>query len=276
MNSTSVFIHAISVIAPGLKTWEDCSQIFRGNAIYEDTEIPKLVPELLPKNERRRTTQTIKLALCTAANAIESAGIEANETCSVFASSNGDLDIVDRVCNDLLLPDHPISPTQFHNSVHNAPAGYWAIATHSRRPSNSISAGPFSFASGLMEAITMAEAEQETVLLVAYDYPTVEPLTTLATTFIPFGCALLISANTSLNTSFSSKRKPLAKLQLKGYSLNECEPLKNSKLEALCTQNPIAQSLRLLEPLAMLDETEQCEIRLPSSENNYLSIHVSK
>ncbi len=272
MNTSSVFIHAISVIAPGLENWDDCSQVFRGNATYEDTEIPKLVPELLPKNERRRTTQTIKLALCTAANAIESAGIETHETCSVFASSNGDLDIVDRVCNDLLLPDHPISPTQFHNSVHNAPAGYWAIATHSRRPSNSISAGPFSFASGLMEAITMAEAEQETVLLVAYDYPTVEPLTTLATTFIPFGCALLISANTSLRPG----KKPFAKLQLNGYSENECELLKNNELEALCTQNPIAQALRLFEPLAMLDETEQREIRLPASENNYLSVHVSK
>lgn len=271
MNSSSVSIDAISIIAPGLDNWEECSQVFRGNATYEATEIPKLVPELLPKNERRRTTQTIKLALCAAAQAIESADIEANETCSVFASSNGDLDIVDRVCNDLLLPDHPISPTQFHNSVHNAPAGYWAIATQSRRPSNSISAGPFSFASGLVEAITMAEVEQEKVLLVAYDFPTVEPLTTLATTHIPFGCALLISTKASSNP----EKKPLAKLQLKDYSTNKHEPLKNKKIEALCEQNPIAQALRLFEPIAMLNETEQRDIRLPASENHYLTVHVS-
>ena len=276
MNSSSVSIHAISIIAPGLENWEECSQVFRGSSTYEATEIAKLVPELLPKNERRRTTQTIKLALCTAGKAIESAGVEANEICSVFASSNGDLDIVDRVCNDLLLPDHPISPTQFHNSVHNAPAGYWAIATHSRRPSNSISAGHYSFASGLLEAVTMAEIEQETVLLVAYDFPTVEPLTTLATTHIPFGCALLISADTSFSSSLSSKKKPLAKLQLNGYSTNKNEPLKNNKLEALCAQNPIAQALRLLEPLAIFDEKEQGEIRLPASENNYLTVLVSK
>mgnify|MGYP002075717815 CR=1 FL=1 len=30
--------------------------------------------------------------------------------------------------------DRLISPTRFHNSVHNAPSGYWSIAARSTRP----------------------------------------------------------------------------------------------------------------------------------------------
>lgn len=269
MNHPTVSIHAISVVAPGMDDWTTCASVLRGDTNYTPAELPKLIPELLPKNERRRTTPTIKLALYTAEQAINSSDFDISDVSSVFASSNGDLDIVSRICTDILLPDHPISPTQFHNSVHNAPAGYWAIATKSRRPSNSISAGHYSFAAGLMEAVTMANVENENVLLVAYDSPTAEPLTSLAATHIPFGCALLISASTD------SERKPMAQLQLKGYSSDECEPLKNAELESLSGQNPIAQALRLLEPLATLSENEQREILLPASDNNQLIVHIS-
>ena len=47
-----------------------------------------------------------------------------------------------------------LSPTRFHNSVHNAPAGYWGIATGAHGPHRlRLCAYDASFAAGLLEAL---------------------------------------------------------------------------------------------------------------------------
>lgn len=270
IHAHSVYVHTVSVVAPGIGDWPTCREIFQGKKPYTHEVLPKLAPELLPKNERRRTTNTIKLALSAAEQAIRFPGIDISRISSVFASSNGDLDIIDRICSDLLLPDHPISPTQFHNSVHNAPAGYWAIASHSQRSSNSICAGHYSFAVGLVEAITMAGIEKQATLLVAYDHPSTEPLTSLAETRIPFACGLLLSTDPDTVQG----QKPVARLQLAGYDNNESRPLQNSELEQLCKQNPVAQSLRLLEAIA--SGNKYLEVRMPASDRQQLVIHITQ
>src|SRR3546814_16767116 len=48
---------------------------------------------------------------------------------SVFASTHGDLPIMDYMCATLASEPRTISPTKFHNSVHNAAAGYWTIGS---------------------------------------------------------------------------------------------------------------------------------------------------
>ena len=48
--------------------------------------------------------------------------------------------------------ERELSPTRFHNSVHNAPAGYWSIATQSREPSTSLCRDDESFQAALLEA----------------------------------------------------------------------------------------------------------------------------
>ena len=48
---------------------------------------------------------------------------------SVFTSAHGDLAVNDYMCATLATQPTAISPTRFHNSVHNAAAGYWTIAT---------------------------------------------------------------------------------------------------------------------------------------------------
>jgi hypothetical protein len=90
---------------------------------------------------------------------------------TVFASSGGDSEVLDKICTALTLPDRPVSPTHFHHSVHNTPAGYWSIATRCTQPSLSLSAYDDSFAAGLMEAAALAWTDQTRVLLIAYDLP---------------------------------------------------------------------------------------------------------
>ncbi|MDX1335493.1 MAG: beta-ketoacyl synthase chain length factor, partial [Gammaproteobacteria bacterium] len=163
-------IAAIGMVGPGITGWETGREILsQDNSFDIQAELPPLKPELLPANERRRTTPLIKLALQAAQDALGQWEGDSTELGTVFASASGDVDIVDKIITSLLMPGSPVSPTHFHNSVHNAPAGYWSIATHSHAPSTSISAYDATFAAGLVEAATSVVIEQRPVMLVAYD-----------------------------------------------------------------------------------------------------------
>ena len=94
----------------------------------------------------------------------------------MFASSDADLNIIHRISLALTQTPRLVSPTDFHNSVHNAAAGYWSIAVGARAPSSTISAYDFSFAAGLAEACTLVRSIGCDTLLVAFDLPPPQPL----------------------------------------------------------------------------------------------------
>ncbi len=238
----SVFINSVGIIGPGIDNWSHCKKILADDEPNIISELPKLALTILPPNERRRTTKMIKLALHVAKEAITDADVSATNVSSVFASSNSDLAIVDRICSDLLLPDHPVSPIQFHNSVHNAPAGYWGIGTGSRRPSTSLSAGLYSAMAGLIEASTLALIESETVVLIIYDCPVDGLLKDIARVNLPFACAMVLTAQQT-DTSF-------ARIRLLGSTDAPCSKLKNDALGLLCSDNAAANTLLLLESIA--------------------------
>jgi hypothetical protein len=86
-----------------------------------------------------------------------------------------------------------VSPTKFHNSVHNAAAGYWTIAAECTRPYTSLSAGEQSFGAGLLEACMQALSENENVLLVAYDIDARGPLAPVASSKGLLSVGLIVS-----------------------------------------------------------------------------------
>lgn len=238
-------IKGVSVIAPGLHDWPHAQQVLRGEQAWAKTPLEKLKPALLPPNERRRTTQLIKLALQAAEAAQQHSGIAAEELASVFASSDGDTFIVDRLCDALTLPERPVSPTQFHNSVHNAAAGYWAIAAKAQRFSTSISAGAASFAAGLLEAMSFVSVENEAVLLVAYDTALPEPLDTFGISHEHFATALVLAPEGEAG---------IATLAL-ANDATENETSLPEGLSDLRQANPAAEVLPLLQALATETET---------------------
>lgn len=237
-----LYIHGIGLTAPGMSTWTEGAAVLRGDSLYEKTQLPAFAPHMLRPNERRRTTALIKLALQVAEQAIDHSNMAPDQTCSVFSSSEGDIDIVDKICLALTEPDRPVSPTNFHNSVHNAPAGYWAIASSCQLPSVSISAGPGSFVGGLLEAAGISVVENLPALLVSYDLPPPEILKPLIPIEEPFGSALVISPHGNSDS--------LVKLQLELTAGDTHTTLSDPSLEALRLSNPAARSLPLLKAIA--------------------------
>ena len=126
-------------------------------------------PAILPPNERRRAPDTVAVALAVAQAACANAGRDPAQLPTVFASTYGDLAITDYMCSTLAKAPTTLSPTRFHNSVHNAAAGYWSIATGCHQPYCALGAGRYTFANGLFAAALQVCADQTDVLYVAYD-----------------------------------------------------------------------------------------------------------
>lgn len=236
----SVYINTLSIAAPGLLGLEQAMPVLTNKSPWQTSELPKLAPQLLPANERRRMTSYIKLAIYVA----EAANLGDKALPAVFASSNGDFYITNHICNTLTMTPKYVSPTQFHNSVHNAPSGYWAIAAKSPAASTSISSGDSTFSSGLIEAVTQVLSLQEDVLYVAYDFPATAPLDKFSDVTEPFATALVLSLNKA-NNNFGE-----IKLKITNDNVNKSDCI-NTSLNVLQKRNPIAASLPLLEALCL-------------------------
>jgi hypothetical protein len=235
-----VGVAGIGMVAPGIENWaQGRERLLAGDACDLAAPLPKLTGDILPANERRRITTHIKLALQCAQDAMAGATSAPADVATVFASSGGDLEIVDKIITSLGQPGKPISPTQFHNSVLNAAAGYWSIATHSHAASTSLSAHDASFAAGLLEAATQVEVEGHPVLLVASDPLSPPTLHASRPLVAPFGVALLLV--------------PAPAQWVVTIELGQADAFSEmgaAELERLRGGNPAARSLPLLAQLA--------------------------
>ncbi|ODB88176.1 hypothetical protein A3193_04685 [Candidatus Thiodiazotropha endoloripes] len=236
----SVTIKKIGVVAQGIGNWQEATALLQSEADYQGGELPPLKPSMLKPNERRRTTRTIKIALQAAEEALQD--LTGTETlASVFSSSEGDLDIIDQICLALTEEGRPVSPTQFHNSVHNAPAGYWSIGAGSRQGSSSLGGLNGSFAAGLMEAAVQAVVERVPVLLVCYDQPPPELLQPFMPIGEPFSIAMLLTAESE---------RGIARLNLSTVPDGEESRMSKPALETLRLSAPSARSLPILQAIA--------------------------
>ena len=235
-----VAVRGIGLCGPGLPDWPAGQAALGGAYQPSDTIIP--AAELLPATERRRTVPIVRLALAVGSQAVRQAGADAGDLATVFASSGGDGETVHAILETLASTSREVSPTRFHNSVHNAPSGYWNIATGSRAPTTSLCAYDDSFAAGLLETAAQVHETGEPVLLVAYDVPYPAPLAAVRRIVAPFGMALLLApADTAgmaaLTLELRQTDQPPA-------------PMGDPALETLRLGNPAARSLGLLAALA--------------------------
>ena len=189
----SLFIEGIGLIGPGLDGWPDSRAVLAGDATYLPTPANLRASDMLPAAERRRAGAPIKLALAVAQQAFLQAGRKTKTAATVFTSSDGDCDNVHAINQILATAPLEMSPTRFHNSVHNAAAGYWCIAAESHEPSTSLCAHDASFVAGLLESATQVTVDNAVVALIAYDHPYPEPMCALRPNAAPFGMALIFT-----------------------------------------------------------------------------------
>lgn len=195
MSALQVYVEGIGLWSAALADFAALKAQEHGAGVAPPPARPTAA--MLPANERRRAPEAVLLAVEVAGQAVAMSGRAAAELPCVFSSAFGDLLISDYMCTTLAQAPNELSPTRFHNSVHNAPAGYWTIATGCRAPSSAVTAGHASFGAGLLEAATLCASEHQPVLLVCSDIAGHGPLGEMSGSQASFGCALVLSPQVS-------------------------------------------------------------------------------
>jgi len=187
-----------------MEGWAAAARVLSGQQPFEPKPVAKPAVSLLPPAERRRAAPSVAWSLAVAQEAAANSGLEASAFAVVFVSSDGDGDIVHRLCTALATPAAAVSPTDFHNSVHNAATGYWSIGAHSMAASTALCAYDNSFAAGLLEAACQIATEKRPVLLVAVDLPYPPPLSPYRPVRHGFAAALALEPGSQWEVSIDT------------------------------------------------------------------------
>ena len=259
-----VFVEGIGLVGPGLDGWQASRALLAGTAAYLQRPTVVVASDLLPAAERRRTGLPVKLAMAAGREAFVNAQRNAATTATVFTSSSGDGENLHYICSTLASAEREISPTRFHNSVHNAPAGYWSIATRSQAPSTSLCCHDASFAAGLLDAAAQIVVDGEPVAVITYDQAYPEPLHAVRPLSANFGMALVLTAQPTAQV--------FAALDVSYAPGPNATPMTDSELEHLRATVPAARCLPLLAALA---GGTPAVVDLAYGEHHHLHIEVT-
>lgn len=264
MTALHVFIEGVGLLGPGMADWAQGQEQLAGRAQGQWLKTVLAAPAHLPPAERRRAGAVIRVSQTVGYAAVAAAGIGTQGLVSVFTSSGGDGVNCHEICSQLASDDRLISPTRFHNSVHNAASGYWGIATGAMAASTALCAFDGSFAAGLVEAITQAVVQAEPVLLVAFDTDYPEPLRSCRSVPDTFGLALVLSPVRTAHSLGRVSLNPASYL-----SPDPADVLEDAVLEAQRQSIPAARGLPLLAALVRqqagvvrLDYLDGCRLEL--------------
>ena len=247
-------IDGIGFLAPGIAGWPAAADVLAGRAVYQPAPTVLTPPAVLPPAERRRASRLVKAALGVGLEAVTQAGADASALATVFSSSSGDGHNCHALCETLASDDRAVSPTRFHNSVHNAAAGYWGIATGAMAPCQVICAYDASFGAGLLDALGQVVLDRQSTLLIAYDSEYPEPLFAKRPVPDVAGVGLVLTPERT--------ERSLARITVTPSTAN-AEPLADAALENLRTAIPALRALPLLRKLALGEGGAICLDYLP-------------
>lgn len=258
MTTMHAYIDGIGLLGPGLTGWEQGRAVLTGAQPYVAAKTALPAPAMLPAAERRRSGPLVRVALAVGVEA--GAGQDLARLATVFSSSGGDGVNCHELCEMLASNDRQVSPTRFHNSVHNAAAGYWSIGAGAMETASVLCAHDGSFGAGLLEALAQVVVDGVPVLLIAADTAYPEPLHGARPIPDEFAIGLLLSP--------TQGPRSIARI---GAALSGLPPtaMADATLEALRSAIPAARSLPLLDAIArgqmgelVLDYLEHARIAL--------------
>jgi Beta-ketoacyl synthase, N-terminal domain len=239
-----VGILGVGLLAAGLEGWATGREVLAGARPFDPCRVPDPDASILPANERRRSSDCVRWAVQVAQEAMAQSGLDPHEVGTVFASSGGEMEVLDKLCRALATTERVVSPTLFHQSVHNTAAGYWGIATSCQQSSTALSCYDDSCAAGLLEAVTYACIEERPVLFVAYDLPAPVPLNGARPIASAFAAALVLTPSVSQALAIADVRLTAADGRDVSHAFSQ-------EFERLRLDNPAARLLPVLQALAM-------------------------
>lgn len=247
----AVDLAGIGAWGPGFNNWAELQALLGNSAPSHEsggelqwvTQVPK--PEIIPANERRRAPLPVRAAVDVSWQALQQSGLPSSAVACVFGSGLGDTEITDYMCRVLTTAEKQLSPTKFHNSVHNAAAGYWTISTGCMKSANSIAAYQNTAGLALLEGIIQCQQHNEPVLVTLFDTAAHDAYRQIFACEQSFAAALLL-------VPAGTAAAPLARLVMDDEvaSINVAPRFPHEQLNQLYRDNPSAKVLGLLQQLA--------------------------
>lgn len=258
-------VHGVGAWGAGFANWADLQTLLSGGVIEDHgTKAPK--PEIIPPNERRRAPLPVKLAVESSWQACQQASLDPATLGCVFVSGLGDTQLTDYMCKVLAGDHKALSPTKFHNSVHNAAAGYWTISTGCMQAANSVAGYQHSVPLTLLESLLQAQAEQRPILMTFYDAPVSPVLQPLLQNQHSFAVSMVIAPVTLSGMPPAINAHPIT-----ACVSEPCQHWPEREYSgslAECYQsNPVARVLPVLELLA-----DKAALQMPLSEQTSLTL----
>lgn len=262
MKKIEFSIAGIGAWGSNFQNWQQLKQLLNGESLDEHgLKGPK--PDIIPANERRRAPLPVRLAVETSWQATQASVYDPKDLSCVFVSGLGDTQLTDYMCKVLAGENKALSPTKFHNSVHNAAAGYWTISTGCMQAANSVAGFDESVSLTLLEALIQADAEQRPMLMTFYDAPSSQILKKLLKNEQSFAVSMIVvpSSLTGNKADYSITVEPQA--------CTWPEASWSDDLNNCYQTNPVARILPLLSVLAN-------DVKNISKQNSVISMPLSK
>ena len=256
-----VNLAGIGVYSEQYTDWSQFCAVLRGEDVEPQT---KLAPELIAPRERRRAPAFVKMAVEVMDQACKMADADRGAVAQVFASGMSDMQITDYMCRTLATMPATVSPTKFHNSVHNASTGYWSIATGSHLPANAVSGYSHSASIALLEGVLQAADEGVPVLVTVQEMAAPLPFQSVYASQHPLAVALLL-------TPANGDGNAVARLSLEveaGLAGHEISPTP----DAIDVDDNFSRELLALLVAAASEDSSVVRLDLPGSAS--LSITV--
>jgi len=261
---TAIALRSVGICAPGLDGWTQAAPVLAGDAAFLPVALPKHAVEGLAQTERRRINETSRLACLAAYDAFAHApGVLPPQTPTVFTSSDGDGAVLAQTLAALGQREIAMSPTAFHNSVYNAPAGYWSIAARATAASTTVCAAQASLGVAMLEGMSQVQATSGPVLVIAADAPFPEPIGALGASRLSFACALLIDT--------LARSGNAARLERWRIVADTAATQTGDEIDEAFTGNCSAQALPMLRALA---RGKAARVPLPYLDGTWLDLEI--
>jgi len=160
-----MYVQSIGFWSPG---YADPAAWCRG-AVFSEADVPPV--ELLRGSLRRRATSQTRAAVEVLGQVIEKARWDGSQVSTIWGTAHGEHATSIAMFEWMSRGEGKLSPTQFHNSVHNTAGGYASIAQKNTATSTTLTGAGELVVSGFVEAAGLLQQGREEVALVFFDEP---------------------------------------------------------------------------------------------------------
>jgi hypothetical protein len=202
---TELDLASVGIWSERFADWQQFAAVVGGKPVAVE---PRPLAARIPAKDRRRAPLFVRMGIEVMDQACRTAAVDASSIATVFGSSLGDVEITDYLCRTVASEPRSLSPTRFHNSVHNACTGYWSIATGSHYSANAVSAYEYSPAMALLEGAVQASEERVPVLVTFQEPRATHAFESIFPAREPLAVALLLMPKQAC-------AQPLGRLSLK-------------------------------------------------------------